>query len=472
MFLPRKLQKRKHAGRSSAQADGASGSKAAVHEARDDDVDGPKSAGEAVLRDDAGTDRSTSASTSTNEHSQAQASSPAPSSTTETAKLDRLVEFLYTRLSPLAPQQSQQSLSDLFRTTTTQNQTPTLHTTHLARLLTCIPGLATRCKSITLLAQALHTLASGAARNWFTLHRETFLVEWSGGYVRAVRDLASLNSEGLAPLLVYVESIPPRVRTRAQAASYLHGAMGGSGVMVLAVLEPGVVDLAMAGSEGEWRVDGGWTSGRAFFVLDGPEGVDALCRAYPWELEKRSDAKGEPIRCLSWDGWREMREVYLRQLQHGQLAASNGDAARVDGTDHREPAKRNPTDADVDSTAPWYRGTILVLPLATTSAALPLPTFTRSQLTPAFLNRHLKPQLEQRVPESVSYIHPLPPADSFNSDTKVAIRTAHASLATRLLTHFPDLVPMVAAQEDAYWTALPEKTRTAARRRALALDTH
>ncbi|CDS00111.1 hypothetical protein, partial [Sporisorium scitamineum] len=95
MFLPRKLQKRTHAGRS-AQSDAVS----SVAQQAKRDVAQLKPSDE-IAQQEATAANSSSAWTSTYATPQAESPSPTPNSKPETAKLDRLVEFLYTQLSPL-----------------------------------------------------------------------------------------------------------------------------------------------------------------------------------------------------------------------------------------------------------------------------------------------------------------------------------------------------------------------------------
>ena len=99
--------------------------------------------------------------------------------------------------------------------------------------------------------------------------------------------------------------------------------------------------------------------------------------------------------------------------------------------------------------------------------ALAVPPFdSPSQITTAFLNQHLKPRLEQRVPEAVSYIHPRQlPSASFSSvegTVEVVIRTAHPSFADQLLTQFHQLRRMDELAEDRYWSDMPDKPRSRA----------
>ncbi|SJX66347.1 uncharacterized protein SRS1_16668 [Sporisorium reilianum f. sp. reilianum] len=422
MFLPRKLQKRSHPGRN-AQSSGAGSAANGANQ----DVGQAKS--EAVERVAAAVSSSSACTP------QVEASSSAPSKA-EADTLDRLVEFLYMRLSPLslAAHHTAHTHDDLYTALLHppeqhDDRSAKPHTTHLARLHTLVPGLATRCPSIALLAHALQTLAAGPAPNWYTLHHRQFVVEWSRDYMHTLS--THRDSAALAPLLVYVESMPPRIRTRTHAASYVNGLM--QQATVEAVLEPSVVDRCF-GSRWTRVVEGQWTSGRAFVLVSTREGVERLCSAYPWDVRR---ARAEPIRCLSWPAWVEMRELYRAQQQH--------------------PAP--PLDVTPPANHPWHRGTILLLPLPATHPLTLPPT----PHTPLRLNTHLKPQLEQHVPESIAYIHAL-------TTNEIAVRTAHAALAARLRTAFPQLTRMDAAQEDAYWSGLPDKTRAAARRRAQALD--
>lgn len=194
----------------------------------------------------------------------------------------------------------------------------------------------------------------------------------------------------------------------------------------------------------------------------------------------------EPIRCLSWTGWVEMKQSYLdwqRRRQRKSERSSSQDVTQ----ERREP--RRPDDdeaangnaqpaAPTSSAAPdatqkqdaWYRGTMLLLslPPAAKSTLIPPPFSTASELTPSLLNRHLKPQLEQRVSESISYMHTY--ASPSAHAATVAIRTAHPTYAAQLATHIPALTPMPQAEEDVYWSTLPLKVRTAAHNRFLALN--
>ncbi|CBQ71320.1 conserved hypothetical protein [Sporisorium reilianum SRZ2] len=416
MFLPRKLQKRSHAGRSASSA---------ANQANQD---------VGQVKAEAGQQGAAAVSSSSACTPQVEASSSAPSKA-EADKLDRLVEFLYMRLSPLslAAHHTAHTHDDLYTALLHppeqhDDRSTKPHTTHLARLRTLVPGLATRCPSIALLAHALETLAAGPAPNWYTLHHEQFVVEWSRDYMHTLS--TRRDSAALAPLLVYVESMPPRIRTRTHAASYVNGLM--QQATVEAVLEPSGVDRYVGRDGGGWMEEK-WTSGRAFVVVSAREGVERLCSAYPWDVRR---ARAEPIRCLSWPAWVEMRELY-RAVQH--------------------PAP--PPDVTPPANHPWHRGTILLLPLPATHPLTLPPT----PHTPLRLNTHLKPQLEQHVPESIAYIHA-------SSTHEIAVRTAHAALAARLRTAFPQLTRMDAAAEDTYWSGLPDKTRAAARRRAQALD--
>ncbi|TKY87512.1 hypothetical protein EX895_003526 [Sporisorium graminicola] len=507
MFLPRKLQKRTHAGRTTP-------SNAAAYAAQqfDQHITEPQSDG-GTAQQQAAAISTPCGSSSKHTASQGQASPSASDSKAEAAKLDRLVDFLFVRLSPLGLRMShsdqshggrQPSDDDLYSVLLKSSQrlrnghnanndedekrSGTPVTIHLARLRTLLPGLATRCKSIELLSQALQVLTHSSAANWLVLHHQAFSVEFSAAYIRVLGGTECLNSATLAPLLVYVESIPPRIRTRKQAASYLHSLVSSNAPdpsdagMVLAVVEPGTADRCMmsgreAGLAGS-IMDGKWTSGRAFFVLSSHEHVEALCRVYAWHLSRRSPgpasasaSASEPIRCLSWCAWVEMRDLYRRQQASVRRPPLDPPAPRDGG--ERTPAVSDHAPPDVDPAEPWYRGTILLFPLPLTpgstalASLLPPAPFTPAQLTQAFLNRRLKPQLEQRVPESISYIHPQRPtgADAMT----VVIRTAHPTLAARLVHHFPHLAPMENAQEDTYWASLPEKTRNAAQRRALTL---
>ncbi len=124
----------------------------------------------------------------------------------------------------------------------------------------------------------------------------------------------------------------------------------------------------------------------------------------------------------------------------------------------------------------WYKGTILLLHLPPSSdpgSILKLPAFSPSDLTPAFFNRHLKPQLEKIVPESISYINTLTTSSSSQSSDSaivVAIRTAHPTYAAQLASRFPELSKMNEEGEQRYWSDLPAKVRTAAQNRVIVLD--
>ncbi|CDU24292.1 uncharacterized protein SPSC_03363 [Sporisorium scitamineum] len=471
MFLPRKLQKRTHAGRS-AQSDAVS----SVAQQAKRDVAQLKPSDE-IAQQEATAANSSSAWTSTYATPQAESPSPTPNSKPETAKLDRLVEFLYTQLSPLvAPltHHTDQSTPNHLFPASPQNRPPT--PIHLARLLTHLPHLATRCKSIHLLSQALHILlthntttaaAAAAAGNWFVLHRDAFCLEWSPRYMRVVSEVGCVDGVGLGKLLVYVEAIPARVRTRVEAAGYLNGLLMGEGEgegeggMVLGVMEPGVVEGWMMGGQGVGLVGsmlgGKWTSGRGFFVLDSCKHVEVLCRTYSWDLSQRPNVKPlEPIRCLSWSEWVTMRKLYHRRQKLMRPSPSDTQP-QPDHTNSQPDSSLTLLPEPAHSNC--YRGTILLL--------LPFP-----HLAPALLNRHLKPQLEKRVAESISYIHPFPTtnADSATTTSTIVIRTAHPILAAQLLLHFPELTRMQPDQEDSYWSTLPRKTRHSARRRVLTLS--
>ncbi|KAJ9475900.1 hypothetical protein PHBOTO_005972 [Pseudozyma hubeiensis] len=516
MFLPRKLQKRSHAGRATAPI----AKKTAAEDPNDkviEVLESPqKGQQSSLLHNSPSTDRS--------DTRVGASPSPPPKScraSVETAKLDRLVDFLYMRLSPLAltpsqtkhppdgrdpehtPQQGY-SKKELNTSSDQPSKERKPATIHLARLLTLLPGLDTRCKSITLLLEALHTLAAGAAANWFVVHEDTFVLEWLPPYIR-FKDLIStscspsLISPQLASLLVYAESIPPRMRTRAQAAAYLHSLMLAdradqtcSGIVV-GVFEPSIVDRYLMTGRNEMLsaslLEEKWTSGRAFFLLNSSDHVSSLCSKYSWHFsdraanqEKRDRTKliggpFEPIRCLSWGGWVEMREQYCKQQElikeRAQTASSRHcepkgklDSTHANAVQDRRKRKSTGDPSGGTQSGKWYRGTILLLslhPSPRTSDALIVPPFSEaSQVTPEWLNRHLKPQLEQRVPESISYIHSHQSASTVSAVVQVAIRTAHPLLANQLLTHFSELKSMDETAEDQYWSEMPDKPRTSA----------
>lgn len=471
MFVPRKLQKRTHPNRkaqSSAQVTDANFE--ASHSQLLSNNDGEQA--------DQG--RSSSSNTSSNAPARLPEASPA-----ESAKLDRLVEFLFARLSPLylalAAQEERQQpgpypYTELVRLVTrpssATNSRYAAPMTHLARILDLISGLATRCKSISLLLQAMGVMQEGAAAGWLVLHQDRFQIEWSLPFVRVLHRLsagadASL-SESLAPLLLYIEGVPPCFKTRAQAAAYVVGLLRkgtdhSRGAAVLSVLKPIFVERhLMADVDGlpsASALEERWISGRGFFLLSCADTVELLCSMYKWDSADRKAASGSPIRCLSWTGWEELKRLDLDEQQHAKAErittanVGNGD----DSTDPKPMTEES-----------WYRGTILLLPLpaqAGSQRTITLPSFSAaSELTPAVLSRQLKPQLEKRVPESVSYIHTL------SSAASVAIRTSHRKRAAQLLSHFPELAPMEDHEEHEYWTKLPDKVRLTAKKRILALD--
>ncbi|KAF6767195.1 hypothetical protein PSEUBRA_003159 [Kalmanozyma brasiliensis GHG001] len=523
MFLPRKLQKRSQNGRTIKQRSASVATELSVR----DDGDAREDRGSVRFGSTPGSTQDASSPELTGRH-QDVASQPASRSISETGKLDRLVDFLFLRLSPLSLVLSARgqanrglSLAELVRGIIGDAKHPEADgskpavsaeasNVHLARLLSSLPGLNSRCKSISLLAEALHEAQKGPAAGWFTVHHDTFQLEWSPSFVGRLRELsiaaesAATLSTSIAPLLIYIESIPPRIRTRAQASSYLAELLrssceGPEHGMVLNVLEPSLVDgQLMSGMDtlASASLEGKWISGRGFFLLNSPAHVNSLCKKYEWDLAlrgrstKRSEQGQEsPIRCLSWTGWVEMRQSYLdwqrRAQQDNERDSSAATAAEDDASlsqgdvgathDHNgitSSAVVPDLDASKDEDH-WYRGTILLLRLPPPSnSTLIIPPFSSaSDLTPAFLNRHLKPQLEQHVPESISYIHVHnPDSSSSTDDLTVAIRTAHPTYATKLTTHFPALLRMDAPAEDAYWSALPPKVRSSAHSRFLALD--
>ncbi|GAC94241.1 hypothetical protein PHSY_001812 [Pseudozyma hubeiensis SY62] len=515
MFLPRKLQKRSNAGRAAAPI----ATKTAAEDPNDKVikvVESPqKGQQSSLLHDSPSANRSDTLGASL---------SPPPKSCrtgVEAAKLDRLVDFLYMRLSPLnltlsqtkhppdgrdpgdAPQQAYSNT--LPKTSSDQPFIESKSATiHLARLLTLLPGLDTRCKSVTLLSEALQTLATGAAANWFVVHEDTFVLEWLPPYIR-FKDLIStswspsLISPQLAPLLVYAESIPPKIRTRAQAAAYVHNLMfarltdqTGPGIVV-GVFEPSTVDRYLMTGRNEPLpasvLEEKWTSGRGFFLLNSSDLVSSLCSEYPWHFSDRAvneekydktkliGGTTEPIRCLSWGGWVEMREQYCKQqelIKEKAQTASSGqcepegklDSTHANTVQDRRERKSTGEPSGGNQRGKWYRGTILLLslhPTPSTSDALIVPPFNEaSQVTPEFLHRYLKPQLEQRVPESISYIHSHRSASTDAAVVQAAIRTAHPHLANQLLTHFSELKSMDETDEDQYWFQMPDKPRISA----------
>ncbi|SPO31599.1 uncharacterized protein UTRI_06373_B [Ustilago trichophora] len=531
MFLPRKLQKRAHPSRTAqssqdrAKIAAAAKSKTSSTEG-DNHIETSLSASSPGLDDHHELSAVSSQNSSAAAHHEAQKTT---ASSAEAAKLDRLVEFLFLRLSPLSlalysheerHQRGTTPKTDLIaniisaieaqpegRSTKEHHdaagRTPSIH---FARLLNLIPGLATRCKSISLLSQALQAMRDGPAAAWFTLHADKFQLEWLPTYTHITRQLhtaigSRLQKSSLMdltlPRLVYIESIPPRIRTRSHAASYLINLINSltatnDNAAILAVLEPSLVDRHLmaesSSSPSAAALEDRWISGRGVFLLDSPKSVESLCRTYQWHLADRvlaTDApqkKQQPIRCLDWAKWIEMKQLYLEQQQqqltrqrsedpadssvrcNSQWVTSNADKT-AESIERKRPSSPTPIHNHSDS---WFLGTILTLNLLHPKpTTLAIPSFTStSELTPTFFNRHLKPQLEKPVPESISYIHTLP----IDNETVVAIRTSHRHLATRLLCNFPELRRMHEAEEQTYWTELPIKVRTAAHNRILALD--
>lgn len=523
MFLPRKLQKRAHSKGTTSTASPAPTAAETTEESHGTSPDcssiNADTTSTSYCEDGDQTQRSSSQITSTSSTSAPQATA---TTSTEVAKLERLVEFLFVRLSPpylvlAAREERKQSgngpCSDLVSTITASvpsgnsdstDKSPESTTQqgsriHLARMLSSIPGLATRCKSISLLSEAIEAMQEGAAVGWFTLHKDTFQLEWSTKYIKIVQQLHTAAtkivaedrlSAALAPHLVYIESIPPRFRSRSQAASYIGTLL--KEAAVLAVLEPASVDRQLMAGKSRppvSRLEEKWISGRGFFLLDSPTQVEELCSKYRWNLAERMPAsqsangteKTEPIRCLSWPKWVEMKKLYLEQQQRSRQRPpspeqddiaedSNGKRKHISPPN----SERLDTEEDeADSNANWYRGTILLLPLMPSlpsGSSLNLPSYSESNLTPALFNRHLKPQLEKQVPESISYINILPSHPANESKTVAAIRTSHPKYATQLLSRFPELQRMDQAGEEQYWAELPAKVRTAAQNRILSLD--
>lgn len=541
MFLPRKLQKRSNASRTTHQ----NTAQPAVYGSTDHVVEVDPDVGsnnKAQALED-----STLIDLQNNTFIGQSSVSPLQSqrSTAEAAKLDRLVDFLYMRLSPLnssasdlnQSEEEKKSIAELDRSIlinaealrepdevslyyTTPFRARKPATVHLARLLVLVPRLATRCKSISLLNDALQLLAQRSAVNWFVVHSHACLLEWLPPYIRFKNSVSTFSSPSvwslqLAPLLVYVESLPPRVRTRSEAAAYLYQTMcchshdypgfQNSGIIV-SVLEPSIVDQHLMTSHNSSLpasiLEGKWTSGRAFFLLNSEQHVRDLCRTHPWDFFARAAVKAEhkriklihdpfePIRCLSWADWVDMKEQYstykelVKEAIQTQSSTQDDVQSNVDRTSigaravHDERKKQYTTDFSKNHNGSgratecnkWYRGSILLLSLQSTpdaSAALAVPPFdSPSQITTAFLNQHLKPRLEQRVPEAVSYIHPRQlPSASFSSvegTVEVVIRTAHPSFADQLLTQFHQLRRMDELAEDRYWSDMPDKPRSRA----------
>ena len=518
MFLPRKLQKRRRqtsqpatlASGQTIKADAETCPSPALPQGQVDGQVQPASPSASVHDHD---DRSSATSSQAPTAPAERTAPPAVEPSAEAAKLERLGEFLFLRLSPLwlalsaleerdrpGSQVCSELIANIKSTSTTAQNDSTDEvlasgkqqgaTIHLARLLNLVPGLATRCKSISLLSDALEALQSGPAAGWFVLHKPQFQLQWSNTYTDLARVLHRAVSPhpqpeslaaALAPRLVYIESIPPRIRSRSHAATYLVHLTRSldtteDGAAVLTVLEPGLVDQSLTGSStpAASTLEERWISGRGFFLLDSPERVETLCRTYEWDLAGRLDTqKREPIRCLSWTDWTEMKTLYLGQQQRARSERSASRKRTLEAvdeaSDNAQHSIRNrspPTGTALDNDD-WWRGTILRLPLALLAdATLTLPAYNSlSELTPASLNRHLKPQLERHVPESIAYIH----LDTAERQA-VTIRTSHRRLAMRLLAHFAELEAMSEPDERTYWSALPAKVRAAAQKRILTLD--
>lgn len=521
MFLPRKLQKRTHSSRTTPH-----GSAEALPEVTPKDEDSVKPQSIADADKSAPVDQATpSGSTSDGNYAHPVAFSEesvddqyATQSSAGTIDLEGLVEFLYIQLSPLtlalgAVEERRKAgsgpYSDLIANITTEERglgddkgkaKDCGSTTHLARLLVLIPGLSTRCKSIIKLSYALAVLRAGPAAGWFNIHIKEYQVEWSQPFSRAVNNLLKATEVSsllatLAPLLIYVESVPPRYQTRARANDYIAGLVrglitlddmdnlcdglphSGANRFVMGVLEPSVVERQLmtkssATLSASSILDKRWISGRGFFLLDSQESVEILCAYRKWELAERVRSHESPIRCLSWAGWVEMKKLYLEEQQRAR-----GDLEDVQGKRKRS---TSPAVTVAQSGSPfgdeeWFRGTMLLLDLPLepkTPHCIRLPLASSiPDLTPTFFSRHLKPQLEKQVAESVSYIHVLSSfPSSQRSDVIVAIRTTHSSRATQLLAHFPELTMMDADEEEKYWADLPVKVCTAAKDKMLALD--
>ncbi|GAC76307.1 hypothetical protein PANT_20c00052 [Moesziomyces antarcticus T-34] len=401
MFVPRKLQKRTHHGRAQTRTD-----------EHDQDACAP----------------------------QTHDTPAAHSVEVDAGKLERLVGFLHAVLDPLHVAFAARDEAHTLPTSTPWSDLAAAIAArssgiHLARLLQLVPGLATRCKSISLLAEALTTCKTRAAAGWYGL--DAFRVTWSDGYAEIVRDLVAASdvAEALGPRLVYIEHIPPTVRTRPQATEYVARLLkAGADAGVFGVLEPAVVQHALMADKTA-ELGGRWVSGRGFFVLDA-RSVEYLCDAYPWDLAQRSH-KGEPLRCLSWSQWERLHAMYAAH----QLA-------------------QQPAAPSVKVEDKWWRGTMLLLRLPVREGCLSVPE--GGDRTVGFWNRHLKPQLERHVPESIAYMH--------THHDAVAIRTAHPAYATQLLAHFPQLHRMPPSDEDDQWCQLPAKVHNAAHTRLLTLD--
>ncbi|SPO30443.1 uncharacterized protein UTRI_06373 [Ustilago trichophora] len=455
---------------------------------------------------------------------------------TEAAKVDRLVEFLYLRLSPLwlalhsleeHHQRGTTPCSDLVAHITSpmepesedspnkerSHEAKRTSTIHLARILNLLPGLPTRCKSISLLSQALQAMQDGPAAGWFTLHAEKFQLEWSSTYSHITHQLridigSRLQNSSLVELmshrLVYIESIPPRIRTRSHAAAYLVNLINNlthtlDNAAVLAVLEPSLVDRQLMAEPfsipSAAVLEDRWISGRGFFLLDSPESVDLLCHTYHWNLADRvaaTDApqnKQEPIRCLDWTHWIEMKQLYLQQQQ--QQHKPHKSESLPDSSITRHPqcitTNTNKTLANINRKPPssptsssphlpkdnWFLGTILILDMVHLRSINPnIPFFftTTTTTTSSNLewNQLVKSHLEKLVPESISYIHSS--LDLQGGSDKIVIRTSHRICAEKLILVFPLLRYMDQGQEQIYWSCLPRKVQTAAYNRMIALD--
>ncbi len=401
MFVPRKLQKRTHPGRAQPRTG-----------EHDQDACAP----------------------------QTHETPAGPSLAVDAGKLDRLVEFLHTVLSPLHVALAARDEGRTHPASTPWSDLAAAIAArgsgiHLARLLQLVPGLVTRCKSISLLEAALTTWQAGAAEGWFSL--EAFRITWSDGYADIVRHLVAAKeiAEALGPRLAYIECIPPAVRTRAQATEYVARLLkAGAGGGVFGVLEPAVVQHALMADK-TVELGARWVSGRGFFVLDARR-VEYLCDTHPWDLAQRVHRE-EPVRCLSWSQWERLHAMYTAH----QLA-------------------QQPAAPSVNVEHKWWRGTMLLLRLPVREGSLHVPE--GGDRTVGFWNRHLKPQLERGVPESIAYMH-------VHRDG-VAIRTAHPVYATQLLAHFAQLDRMPPSDEDDLWCQLPAKVQTAAHTRLLTLD--
>lgn len=376
MFVPRKLQKRTHPGRKvhsgsdSSSVDHIDGSRISDTRqcvARITGSDAPSPPPASLPTQETASSNFTSAEAVELE------AQTAFGSLAEAGKLERLVEFLFLRLSPLSlalaafqemDRPHEHAYSDLIANITStlapsqcRNSSPTLEAAekpsriHLARLLHLLPGLASRSKSISRLSEALHLVQQGPAAGWFALHRADFHLEWSPAYIALTQRLQGLAEPtlhgALGPLLVYVESIPPRIQTRSQAASYLSAlvrqlADSTHSAAVFSVLEPRLIDTKLTAVAPRTLpaavLEERWISGRAFFLLDSPLRVAALCDKFPWHLDRHVAAlvpsKGpqEPIRCLSWTGWLELKELYLKHRQGIECRITAEDAERSAST--------------------------------------------------------------------------------------------------------------------------------------------